>query len=120
VVVQETEYTGAGKHHNAQLAFARSRGIEVRRGDPRDNVPGRAIVIPERLEQVRTSPQDLDRLRRSYLRNAADRLPVEQWTAADVAFLAADLKSSEDWVRANLPGTADREQPTPSPTEATR
>jgi cysteine synthase len=120
VVVQETEYTGAGKHHNAQLAFARSRGIEVRRGDPRDNVPGRAIVIPERLEQVRTSPQDLDRLRRSYLRNAADRLPVEQWTAGDVAFLAADLKSTEDWVRANLPGAGPQEEPTPAPTEVTR
>jgi hypothetical protein len=69
---------------------------------------------------VRTSPQDLDHLRRSYLRNAADRLPVEQWTAADVAFLAADLKSTEDWVRANLPGTGAQAEPTPSPTEATR
>jgi cystathionine beta-synthase len=109
VVVQETEYTGAGKHHNAQLAFARERGIEVRRGDPRDNVPGRAIVIPDRLEQVRTVPQDLDALRRSYLRNAADLHPVALWTAADVEFLAADLKVGPAWVWANAPGAA----PTP-------
>jgi cystathionine beta-synthase len=34
VVVQETEYTGAGKHHNRQLSFARENGIEVRVGDP--------------------------------------------------------------------------------------
>ncbi|HSO03091.1 MAG TPA: 2-amino-4-oxopentanoate thiolase subunit OrtB [Candidatus Limnocylindrales bacterium] len=103
VVVQETEYTGAGKHHNSQLAFARKRGIEVRRGDPRDNVPGRAIVIPERLDQVRTSPQDLDLLRHSYLRNAAARHPVDAWTATDVAFLAADLAVTPEWVRSHLP-----------------
>ena len=34
VVVQETEYTGAGKHHWAQLNFAREMGVEVRAGDP--------------------------------------------------------------------------------------
>ena len=107
VVVQETEYTGAGKHHNSQLAFARQRGIEVRRGDPRDNVPGRSIVIPERLEQVRTNAQDLDGLRRSYLRNAAARLPVAAWCEADVAFLAADLKVSADWVRSHRPGAGE-------------
>ena len=103
VVVQETEYTGAGKHHNSQLAFARARGIEVRRGDPQDSVPGRSIVIPERLDQVHTSAQDLDRLRRSYLRNAAARHPVAAWTRTDFDFLAADLKVTADWVRSNLP-----------------
>jgi cysteine synthase len=120
VVVQETEYTGAGKHHNAQLAFARENGIEVRRGDPRDNVPGRAIVIPERLDQVRTRPHDLDRLRRSYLRNAADRLPVPQWTPADIDFLAADVRATPDWVRANLPGPTADPSPHRRATEATR
>lgn len=99
VVVQETEYTGAGKHHNSQLAFARSNGIEVRRGDPRDNVPGRAIVIPETLEQVEGKVQDIERLRQSYLRNAAKRHPTERWTEADVGFLAADLRTDADWVR---------------------
>ena len=73
VVVQETEYTGAGKHHNSQLSFARENGIEVRRGDPKDNVPGKAIVIPERLDQVWGKVQDMDKLRRSYLKNAAKR-----------------------------------------------
>ena len=41
IVVQETEYTGAGKHHNSQLSFARENGIEVRRGDPADDLPGK-------------------------------------------------------------------------------
>ena len=100
VVVQETEYTGAGKHHNRQLSFARENGIEVRRGDPAGNVPGRTIVIPERLDQVRGRVQDMDRLRASYLKNAAKVLPPDQWSATDLAFLAADLKVGVDRVKA--------------------
>lgn len=100
VVVQETEYTGAGKHHNRQLSFARENGIEVRVGDPAGNVPGKTIVIPEHLDQVRGKVQDMDKLRRSYLKNAAKAHPVAAWTEADLAFLAADLKVDAAWVQA--------------------
>jgi len=99
VVVQETEYTGAGKHHNRQLAFARENGIEVRVGDPVGNVPGKTIVIPERLEQVNGRVQDMEKLRLSYLKNAVKAHPVAQWTENDFAFLAADLKQDVAWVR---------------------
>ncbi len=102
VVVQETEYTGAGKHHNSQLSFARKNGIEVRRGDPGDSVPGESIVIPERLEQVRGKVQDLDRLRISYLNNAARIHPPDRWGEVDISFLAADLKVNTDWVRQRI------------------
>ena len=47
VVVQETEYTGAGKHPWAQLAFALENGVEVRTGGRRENVPGEVIAIPD-------------------------------------------------------------------------
>jgi cystathionine beta-synthase len=63
LVVQETEYTGAGKHHNSQLSFARENGIEVRRGDPGESVPGKSIIIPEHLSQVAGKIQDMDKLR---------------------------------------------------------
>lgn len=98
VVVQETEYTGAGKHQNSQLSFAREHGIEVRRGDPADNVPGKTIVIPERLDQVWGKVQDMERLRLSYLKNAAKAHPVERWDDEDIDFLAADLKVSRSWI----------------------
>jgi hypothetical protein len=98
VVVQETEYTGAGKHHNAQLSFARENGIEVRRGHPAESVPGESIVIPERLEQVRGRVQDLDRLRTSYLKNAAKIYHPDQWRDVDFRFLAEDLKVDEQWI----------------------
>jgi cysteine synthase len=99
VVVQETEYTGAGKHHNRQLSFARENGIEVRVGDPAGNIPGKTIVIPERLDQVRGKVQDMERLRLSYLKNAAKAHPVGQWSEQDWAFLAADTKTVVAWVK---------------------
>ncbi len=46
IVVQETEYTGAGKHPMPQLTFAKRNGIDVIVGDPENEVPGKSIVIP--------------------------------------------------------------------------
>lgn len=99
VVVQETEYTGAGKHHNRQLSFARENGIQVSVGDPAGNIPGKTIVIPERLDQVRGRVQDMERLRTSYLKNAAKAHPVSQWNDNDYAFVAADIKTDVAWVK---------------------
>jgi len=94
VVVQETEYTGAGKHHWAQLNFAKEQGVEVRAGEPRENKPGTVIVIPERPEQIHATDFDLDRLRRSYIRNALSHAPEGyEPTSEDIEFLAADTNS---------------------------
>ena len=99
VVVQETEYTGAGKHHWSQLNFAREMGVEVRAGDPADNVPGKVIVIPEGPQQIRAKDVDLAHLRRSYVRNALKAVPKGyEPTADDIAFLAADTKSDTEVV----------------------
>ncbi|MGB4594102.1 MAG: 2-amino-4-oxopentanoate thiolase subunit OrtB [Coriobacteriia bacterium] len=95
VVVQETEYTGAGKHHWAQLNFARENGVEVRSGDPAENIPGKSIVIPERPEQIRAKDFDLAKMRRSYVRNALAHAGEGYVpTAEDIEFLAADTNST--------------------------
>ena len=70
IVVQESEYTGAGKHAQAQLAFARENGIEVRLGDPREEIPGQSIVLPATPELLAPQEQNLDKLRRSRIRHA--------------------------------------------------
>ena len=103
IVVQETEYTGAGKHHNSQLSFARENGINVYRGDPAEDDPGKTIVLPEHISQIHSKRQDIDHLRQSYLSNAANHLPVSEWTANDLTFLAEDLKKDIAWVRQHLP-----------------
>ena len=46
LVVSETEYTGAGKHVQPQLDFARENGIEVRFGKPGEEVPGVSVILP--------------------------------------------------------------------------
>ncbi len=103
VVVQETEYTGAGKHHWSQLNFAKQMGVEVRSGDPAENQPGKVIVIPERLEQIRAKDFDLARMRQSYVRNALKNAPEGYApTADDVAFLAADTHSDTASVERTL------------------
>jgi cysteine synthase len=99
VVVQETEYTGAGKHPIAQLNLARQMGIEVRRGDPRDNKPGTRIVIPAEPAQLAVSDIDLDHVRRSYLRNALDTLAEGQsLSTVDIEFLAAETRTTPSYV----------------------
>ncbi len=99
VVVQETEYTGAGKHHWAQLNFAREQGIEVRLGDPKDNKPGTTIVIPEKPEQIRAIEFDLVRLRSSYVRNSLSHAPAGYVaTPYDIEFLAQDTNSDAAFV----------------------
>jgi threonine synthase len=99
VVVQETEYTGAGKHHWAQLAFARERGVAVRSGDPAGSVPGASIVIPELPEQIRATEVDLGRMRRSYVRNAlAHAGEGYEPTPEDVVFMAEDTNSDAETV----------------------
>lgn len=93
VVVQESEYTGAGKHPLAQLNLAKRMGIEIRRGDPRENVPGRRIVIPEQPSQIQTVEVDLGHVRHSYLQHALESLPAgEQLGKADIEFLAEETR----------------------------
>jgi len=103
LVVQETEYTGAGKHPLAQLALAREMGIEIRRGDPRENRPGRAIVIPDHPSGVAVRDVDLDHVRRSYLRHTLEALPAAcELGEADVTFLCDETRWDEARVRREL------------------
>ncbi len=103
VVVQETEYTGAGKHPIAQLNLAKQMGIEVARGDPRGNKPGQRIVIPEHPSQLAVREMDLDHLRRSYLRNAAASiLEGVALTENDFDFLALETRTTTAYVKEML------------------
>jgi len=95
VVVQETEYTGAGKHPIAQLNLAKQLGIEVRRGDPRENQPGVRIVIPQEPSQLAVAEVDLSQLRRSYLRHAFETIPKGTAPSkTEIQFLADETRTS--------------------------
>ena len=102
IVVQETEYTAAGKLPSSQLTFAEENGIEVRKGDPKENVPGKSIVIPEGIEQMRVEDFALDKIRQSYIKKAIEAVKGHQPVEGDIVFLAEDSKSSVDFVHETL------------------
>ena len=100
IVVQETEYTGAGKHHQAQLSFARSNGIEVKFGNPVDEVPGKTIILPESISMIKTEELDLEKLRVSTIKNL---IKTEKFmTTEDLDFLACETNTSLDFVKSVL------------------
>jgi cysteine synthase len=97
IVVNETEYTSAGKHPYEQITFARKMGIEIFRGEPSMERPGENIVIPMGPEQVTAGEVDLDGLRKSYIKNACKGLG-EDWsiTRVDLDFICDDTRLTEE------------------------
>lgn len=99
IVVQETEYTGAGKHPSAQLTFAKENGIEVRRGNPVEEVPGKSIIIPEDMSQISAVDIDMTKMRKSYVKNAVKHVNASELTDVDYEFLAEDCQWTVNEVR---------------------
>ena len=98
IVVQETEYTGAGKHIQPQLSFARENGIDLRFGDPKEEVPGKSIILPAHPSLIKAEDASMDNMRRSLIKNALANYKVEP-TAADIEFLAEETNSNVEFVR---------------------
>jgi cysteine synthase len=111
IVVQETEYTGAGKHPTAQLTLARELGVEITVGHRSDDLPGQRIVLPASLDEMAVGEVDLTRLRRSYLRRIADRVEGRPLADYEVDFLAADLNAEADFIRLEWATEAARPLP---------
>lgn len=100
IVVQETEYTGAGKHHQAQLSFARKMGIEVDFGNPRNEVPGKSIILPEDIRLIKSIDLDLMSIRRTLIRNLIKANQV--LTQNDLDFLVAETNTNMNFVKKTL------------------
>ncbi|MCK4260745.1 MAG: PLP-dependent lyase/thiolase [Halanaerobiales bacterium] len=99
VVVQETEYTGAGKHPTAQLTLAMKQGVEVRRGNPEDDKPGERIIIPECPSQIHVKDVDLNKVRKSYLKNAIEKTGATSISCEELTFLADEVNGSKEFVK---------------------
>ena len=101
IVVQETEYTGAGKHVQPQLSFAKQNGIEVVFGKPEEEVPGNTIVLPENPGLIKARDLDLTKLRKSLIKNALEntgKTPNEE----DIKYLAEETNTDVDFVKSVL------------------
>lgn len=102
IVVQETEYTGAGKSPLPQLAFAREHGIDIRFGDPDEEVAGESIVFPDHPSNVKVRHYDLDKARKSYIKASVAHAGATKATAEDVEYLAAETMKDTEFVLACL------------------
>ena len=92
IVVQETEYTGAGKHLQPQLSFAKRNGIELKFGNPLDEEPGKNIIFPKDGSYIKHHELDMNKLYKSYLK----RYKGQKLTKQDIQFLAEELSISLD------------------------
>lgn len=102
LVVQETEYTGAGKHPLSQLSFAKERGVEIFVGDPEEEIPGKNIILPRGPEDISLRPVDLDSLKRSLIRNVVTAGNIERVTELDLLYLMEETRSSYEFVKLEL------------------
>jgi cysteine synthase len=94
IVVQETEYTGAGKHPIAQLNFAKENGIEIIIGNPKEEIPGKNIILPSHPSLVSVTDANMKELRKSYIRNSLKRIKGNEIEQRDLKFLLEETKLS--------------------------
>ena len=98
ILVQETEYTGAGKHIQPQISFARDNGVEVLFGNPVDEVPGQNIILPSHPSLIRARDVDLDHMRKSLIKTAVNTCSTAP-TEEDIAFLAEETRTDAEFVK---------------------
>lgn len=97
IVVQETEYTSAGKHHQAQLAFARKNGINIYFGNPQEEIPGKSIVFPDNIRKIKAQDLNLETIKRKYIINHLNG--YNTISQKDIEFLAIETNSSAKFVK---------------------
>lgn len=102
IVVSETEYTGAGKHIQAQLTFSRHNGVDIRFGAPEEDIPGTNIILPKDPGKFHYKTIDLYHLRKSLIRNAIKGANVSKLTEDDKLFLARDTNTDISYVENTL------------------
>jgi 2-amino-4-ketopentanoate thiolase beta subunit len=102
LVVQETEYTGAGKHPLPQLSFAMENGIEVITGQPEDEVPGKNIILPSHPGLIRARDFDMLKIKKSFIKNCIENYGSKEITKEDMDFMAKDTKSSLEFVKQTI------------------
>ena len=102
IVISETEYTGAGKHIQPQLAFAREHGIDIHFGNPaEEDKPGENVVLPANPGMIKVRDADLNHFRESLIKKAVKKANVTP-TDADLQFLAEETKTDIAFVKNTL------------------
>lgn len=99
IVVQETEYTGAGKHPMPQLTFARENGIKIYRGPIEENKPGETIVLPGTVGDFHAKDIAMNTLRSKYIHKAMGTHKLEEISEKDLQYLADEVNLTVEELR---------------------
>ena len=102
IIVQETEYTGAGKHVMPQLTFAKQNGIDVRFGNPDEEVSGKYLVFPENPSEIKARNYDLEHAKKSYIKNCVKNYHMKKATEEDIKYIMEEIRKDRDFVEAEL------------------
>ncbi len=100
ILVQETEYTGAGKHLQPQLSFAKDMGIDIIVGDPREEICGQNIILPKHPRLIQAVDLDMNKLKKSYIKNAI--IGIDEISVSNISFLAEETKSTVEFIEKTL------------------
>ena len=98
ILVQETEYTGAGKSVQPQLSFARENGIDVRFGDPAEEIPGKSIILPSSPEKISVNDIDLAYLKQSLVKNVL-KTTDQPLSEGELEYLAEEINGTVEQVQ---------------------
>lgn len=96
IVVQETEYTGAGKHIQPQLSFARENGVEIKFGNPVDEVAGQTIILPKHPSMLKAVDLDMTKIKKSFVKNALKATTNGSFTDFEKEFVMEDANLTEE------------------------
>jgi hypothetical protein len=99
IVVQETEYTGAGKHPVAQLNFAKENGIEIIVSNEEKEIPGKNIILPEHPNMIKAVDLDMNKVRRSYLKNMVAQRGDREFTQEELKYISDETRLSIDEIK---------------------
>ena len=99
IVVQETEYTGAGKHIQPQLSFARENGIDIYFGNPQEEVPGESIILPKHPNLIKSIDLDMDKIRKSYIKNMVKKKEGKEFSNEELKYIALEVNLSVEAVK---------------------
>ena len=81
-----------------QLTFAKQNGIEVRRGNPVENIPGKNIVIPWNIGDIQSNDLDIGRLKNNFIKNAVVNNKLKEIDEEDIAYLMEEVNKDRDFV----------------------
>lgn len=102
IIVQETEYTGAGKHTMPQLTFAKQNGVEVKFGDPDTEIPGKTLVFPEEPSMIKAREYDLEKAKKSYIYNCVKNYHMKYATKEDIQYIMDEIRENKEFVISEL------------------